>query len=71
MEKRYFVSKHMFKFIDKDGNIMDDTDKILEETKLFYQNLYTEKNRPDTLLIDYVTLPKLEETEKQALEGYI
>ena len=43
MEKRHFVSKQMFKLIDNDGNMIDDTEKMLEKTKLFYQKLYTDQ----------------------------
>ena len=40
LEKRHFISKQMFKLINKNGEEIRDTKKMINETKEFYEQLY-------------------------------
>ena len=62
----------MFKLNTKDGKVIEDTQEMLNETKGFYENLYSEKEVIDVDLEDYVnSLPKLSDEEAENLEGLI
>jgi exonuclease III len=72
LERRHYVSKQMFKLISKQGETLDKTEDMLQETKDYYQTLYKEKEVTNVKLEDYVsTLPKLTQEEAAMLEGYI
>ena len=43
LENRNFISKCMPTLISNTGETLNEQDRILLETKKFYQNLYTEK----------------------------
>ena len=73
LEKRHFVSKQMFKLVDSKGEIINKTDDMLNETKLFYENLYEDK--PNTFINseEFFTeaIPKLDNYDSNTLEGLI
>ena len=72
LESRNFVSKRM-SFLEKEnGDIIYEQKEIMEETKIFYQNLY-EKRDVDTIdLVNFVhNQTKLSDDEKNVLEGKI
>ena len=72
LEKRHFVSKQMYKLECKDGKCLEETEEMLEETKNFYQELYSEKDTLDTSIENYVSsLPCLTDDESQSIEGLI
>jgi exonuclease III len=72
LEKRHFISKQMFKLINKDGNCLASTDDMLNETKDYFHNLYSARPVEDTYFDDFVqTLPKLTDEESELLEGLI
>ena len=71
LEKRHYISKHMYKLDTGDGRILEKTDEMLQETKMFYKNLYTEKTVSNVDLNEYCAVPKLTEEEAQSLEGLI
>ena len=72
LEKRHFISKQMLKLVTNKGETLSRTDDMLEETKKFYENLYSEKEIEDSNINDYITtLPKLTKSESDELEGLI
>ena len=72
LEKRHFVSKQMLKLVTKEGKKLHRTDEMLQETKKFYETLYSERVNENVNLESYVhTLPKLSEEESKIMEGHI
>ena len=72
MEKRHFISKQMYKLIDDQGNILENTNDMLNETRKFYSNLYSERPVEDIPVESYVNnLPTLDEFDSNSLEGMI
>ena len=72
LEKRHFISKQMFKLINKNGEEIRDTKEMINETKEFYEQLYKKRKVSDVNIEDIVnTLPKLEEEQAKSLEGKI
>jgi len=72
MEKRHFISKQMFKLINKKGETLDRTEDMLNETKQFYEQLYKKRNVTDIDLEQFVKeVPKLTELDAETLEGPI
>ena len=72
LEKRNFVSKQMSCLETDDGNVIFDNKKIIEETKNFFEKLYSRKD------VDHVNLNnviqndnKLNDREKESIEGPI
>ena len=62
----------MYKLIDKDGNNIQDKQKMIDETRQFYEQLYKKRdliNKPIEGLVK--SLPKLEEDEARTIEGLI
>lgn len=43
LENRHFISKQMFKLINKEGEVVTDTKEQLKETREFYDQLYKKK----------------------------
>lgn len=71
LEKRNFVSNAMNKLCIKDGELLTDQSKIIDETVKHYKTPYTKHETNDvnlrtTLTMD--TIPKLSDTEKESLE---
>ena len=72
LEKRHFISKQMFKLINRNGEEIRDTKEMINETKEFYEQLYKKRKVSDVNIEDIVnTLPKLEEEQAKTLEGKI
>lgn len=72
LEKRHFISKQMFKLIDKNGEEIHKTNEMVKETKEFYEKLYKKKTVSEVNIENIVTdLPKLDEEKAKTLEGPI
>ena len=76
LEKHNFTSKIIPKLEMPDGNIISNQHDILNQTKLFYENLYA--NKDDSLKdvdlnieLSNIDIPKLTDTESMALEGLL
>ena len=74
MESRNFISKQVSRIEKDDGTLVTKQEEILNETKLFYENLYrkrlqVEKDNLDKKIITYQDVPKLFQDESQSLEG--
>ena len=64
----------MPKLIRQDGSVASDQTEIIEETKIFYENLYSCKPVDDVNLdniLNHDNIPKLDDNRKSALEGPI
>ena len=72
LEKRNFTSKRMC-FLEKDdSSIIYDQDEILQETKNFYEDLYSFRDTDDINLDNIIQQPtKLNDNEKASIEGPI
>ena len=72
LEKRHYISKQMFKIINKKGEEITKTKEMIEETKEFYTQLYKKRKVNDINIEDLVkTLPKLDENVAETMEGEI
>ena len=72
LENRHYTSKQMFKLINNKGEEISDTKEIVEETRQFYEKLYSSTNVDEEGVTEFLeNLPKLNENEKDALEGYL
>jgi hypothetical protein len=77
LENRNYITKSIQKLEKEDGTIITDIKDILEEQKIFYETLYTNRDNNDSLdelinsLINTDSLNKLSETEKEVKEGLI
>lgn len=62
----------MLKLRTEDGRVLSDTNEMLEETKRYYQKLYTEQKVQSPGITKYIdNLPKLTRLESDNLEGLI
>ena len=72
LEKRNFVSKQMICLEKENGELVFETNEIIDETKNFYNNLYSKKDINNVNLNDILQAPvKLNDQEKDSLEGLI
>ena len=72
LEKRYYTDKYMNVLEQSNGEIICDIDQITNEVKTFYQSLYASKENEIKVDIDpNLVCPKLDEDEKNSLEGLI
>lgn len=72
MEKRNFVSKTMSRLVNQEGNVLTKNEDITQEVKLFYENLYKNKEVEDCEIADLVNdIPRLSDEEANNLEGEI
>ena len=75
MESRNFTSKLISRIELDNGKVITDQTKCLEETKLFYQNLYSRRDcQTDDDFMENITcvnFNKLSNEEAHALEGEI
>ena len=74
LENRNFISKMMPNLVKEDGSLTVDQTDIINETKLFYENLYSYKEVDEVDLDDILNfedIPKLNENQKLDLEGKI
>ena len=74
MESRNFISKQVPRIEKDDGTLVTKQEEILNETKLFYENLYrkrlqVEKDTLDKKIITYQDVPKLSQDESESIEG--
>ena len=66
------ISKNMAKLIDKDDNVLTDSNDILEEVKCFYEKLYERRYVEDFEISQMVTeIPHLNDDEAEGTEGEI
>ena len=70
LEKRNYLAKTAYSIFIKDGTLCTDQLKILQEQRLFYQELYTE-NRNIVFNLENNTNIKLNEEDKTALDQKI
>lgn len=74
LENRNFMSKCMPSLISNSGEILNEQDSILQETKNFYQQLYTEKSVENInlkRLLGNFNIPVLNNEMRNSLEGEI
>lgn len=72
LEKRHFVSKQMLKLVSNEGKTLTTNEEMLQETKKFYETLYSERKCEDAKIETYIrSLPKLSVKESKDLEGPI
>ena len=74
LENRNFISKMMPTIVRNDGSLASDQNEIIEETKIFYETLYSQKEIEDINLgniLNFDDIPKLNENQKSTLEGLI
>ena len=74
LESRNFVSKNMPNLIKDDGLETTNTQEVVNETKSFYEKLYSARDILDydiTRLLHFSDIPKLNELQKEDLEGEI
>ena len=72
LEKRNYISKQMTKLIDKNGSTLVETKDIVQETKMFYENLYKKREVTECDIHNVANnLPTLEDEEASSLEGEI
>ena len=74
MENRNYISKMMPKLIKDDGSLVSEQEDIINETKTFYENLYSYKDVDDVdleTILNFDDISKLDENQKHDLEGKI
>jgi len=74
LEKRNSVNKEINRLIGEDGNVKSTKDDIMKECYNFYATLYGSKDHPNITLQDFLNfdnIARLNETQKQQLEGEI
>ena len=74
LENRNFISKCMPTLISNTGEIIKEQNSILQETKNFYQNLFTERPIATInlkLLLENYNVPILSNEKQNSLEGKI
>ena len=75
MESRNFTSKLISRIELDNGKVITDQTQILEETKLFYQNLYSRRDcqNDEDFMENFscINFNKLSNEEAQSLEGEI
>ena len=74
LESRNFISKQVPRIEKDDGTLVTKQEEILNETKLFYENLYrkrlqVEKDTLDKKIITYQDVSKLSQDESESIEG--
>ena len=73
LEKKNYVNKSI-NFLEKQNGIKTNSQKeILEEAKMFYENLYSDKEKQiDTSLLDTIpNIPTLSEDESSQIDGVL
>jgi hypothetical protein len=76
LESRNYVSKQLLKIERGDGSIITSQNDILQETKIFYENLYRRRENVESKnfherLKKFDNIPKLSKDESDSLEGHI
>ena len=72
LEKRHFVSKSMAKLTDKNGKVLDNQKDIMQEVKIFYEQLYKKSMVEDCQIDQLVAnVPCLDFDEARNIEGEI
>ena len=74
LENRNYVSKSMPNLIKEDGNKTTNDQEIIDETKKFYENLYTTRPTQNINIekqLNFSDIPKLDDSKKNSLEGHI
>ena len=72
LENQNFISKSMVKLLSKNNVELIEQDDIINETKSFYQNLYSKRNIEKVDLNNIFSkynIPKLSESQQEQLEG--
>ena len=55
LEKRHYISKNMATLIDKDENVLTDSNDILQQVTCFYEKLYERRDVEDCEISQMVT----------------
>ena len=72
LEKRNYVNKAMLSLENENGEMIYDNKEILQETKSFYEKLYSVKQVVDVDLEGIINeIPSLDQEESDELEGLI
>ena len=75
MESRNYTNKQIPRIVKDDCSIVTSQYEILNETKLFYENLYKKRNIVDTEnlseRLNLYNFPTLKEEESNSLEGLV
>lgn len=75
LESQNFISKQITKLERENGQILYNQGDILNETKMFYENLYKKKRQLENenmcLKLTNLDIRKLTEEEKESIEGPI
>ena len=74
VENRNYISKNMPNLIKDNGNQTINEQEIIDETKSFYENLYTFRPTQNINIerqLNFNDIPKLNEEQKASLEGPI
>ena len=74
LENRNYISKYMPNLYKKDGMKTQNQKEIVSETKLFYENLYREREVKDINLneeLNFENIPKVGNEQKEKMEGLI
>ena len=72
LESRNFSSKRMCFLINEKGDTLFEQEELVQETKMFYKNLYDKKDIIEVDLDDIINVPKkLNDNERDSLEGEI
>lgn len=75
LENRHFISKRMNRLVDKTGKEINEDEEIIEEAKVFYENLYSSKEHELCNMnieeFDRLVHNKLSDDEAITLEGNI
>jgi hypothetical protein len=70
-----FTNKTIPKLVNESGNVVTDQNQILQETKTYYENLYSKRDTVSNINlkneITYTGVPTLSDEIKDNLEGEI
>ena len=71
LEKKNVQNRTISRLFDSEGKLLTDTQEILQEIRMFYQNLYTTRGTMDMSYVDTVDIPQLSEEVKEQLDSPI
>ena len=75
LETKMFTNKTIPKLVNESGNVITDQNKILQEAKTYYENLYSKRDTVSNINlkneIPYTDVPTLSDEIKDNLEGEI
>jgi hypothetical protein len=75
LENIFFTNKTIPKLVNESGNVVTDQNQILQEAKIYYENLYSKRDTVSNINlkneIPYTDIPTLSDEIKDNLEGEI